>query len=370
MGRTGDARLIMIESTSSDMLISIFGTPSALTYWVIHAMRGIMQAALGEYHYIHALTLNDLQNAWSERDERSVLFFADCPNREIVDLIMSSNAPILLVADDPEDLAGFVMRARGMDALTAIRFSSQSYATLAPFFKNERVHRFGSELYGQSVRDVIERLTNLLDGNAGGALIDRAMKALIHANEEATNSVVLDQIRRFFQESEAPGNYFDLHNSQDYQIVSGALSHYTPILSTSRLKDIEWPRGIFADWDRPGRPVEGTIELVGPARFIICGPYMHLPRGLWTAYVEFEVSDNHSGNRLRSDILHGEVLCGITTDLPSKGVFSFELSFEVVEPLLPVEVRFELQRGAIEGKFLLRRVLPAQTRYCFKRSDR
>ena len=36
------------------MLISVFGTPSALTYWGIHLLRTIMQVVYGDTHFVHS----------------------------------------------------------------------------------------------------------------------------------------------------------------------------------------------------------------------------------------------------------------------------------------------------------------------------
>jgi hypothetical protein len=48
------------------------------------------------------------------------------------------------------------------------------------------------------------------------------------------------------------------------------------------------------------------------------------------------------------------ILAGINAVLPIRGVFAYQMTFEVVEPFLPLEVRIELRQGAIEGTFLLR----------------
>ena len=43
--------------------------------------------------------------------------------------------------------------------------------------------------------------------------------------------------------------------------------------------------------------------------------------------------------------------------MPTHGYYAFVLAFSVTEPLNPVELRFQIESGAIEGRLLLRRVL-------------
>ncbi len=54
------------------------------------------------------------------------------------------------------------------------------------------------------------------------------------------------------------------------------------------------------------------------------------------------------------DVFSGEILAGVAMPLPAAGVFSFENPFRVGDPFLPVELRFQLLEGAIEGSLRLR----------------
>ncbi len=43
----------------------------------------------------------------------------------------------------------------------------------------------------------------------------------------------------------------------------------------------------------------------------------------------------------------------ITTQLPAEGAYTFKIDFEIINPLEPVQLRFQIQAGAIEGVFTL-----------------
>jgi len=97
--------------------------------------------------------------------------------------------------------------------------------------------------------------------------------------------------------------------------------------------------------------------MVGRARYLVLGPYFHLPRGEWKVRVEIEVTHNESGNHIRSELVSGDaVVAAIHAPLPKEGVFAFDMTLTVLEPFLPIDVRIYMLYGAIEGTFLLRGV--------------
>jgi hypothetical protein len=133
-----------------------------------------------------------------------------------------------------------------------------------------------------------------------------------------------------------------------------ASTAYRPIFERKPLMRLNWPRDLFYTCNE-GYAEPELIDLTGPARFLIWGPLLHLPKGNWIVKIEFEVSENLSGTEVEADIHDGQRFLIVTkTALPREGKFSFELPFRVEDPQLPIQVRISLLKGAIEGKFGLR----------------
>ena len=105
-----------------------------------------------------------------------------------------------------------------------------------------------------------------------------------------------------------------------------------------------------------GRPWTDPINLMGPARAVLYGPYFHLPVGEWTARVEFEIDGAVSGIEAVTDVRINEVVTEKTFAMPAKGIFAYELSFHVSDPHHAVEIRIFIKKSAIEGVFLPRSV--------------
>ena len=89
------------ETLAAPMLVSVFGTPSALTYWGIHLLRTIMQVVYGDFHFIPGVYVEDLRQAGLNAANEALWSFPNARNRLSLDLIIKSGAPIFAFADDP-----------------------------------------------------------------------------------------------------------------------------------------------------------------------------------------------------------------------------------------------------------------------------
>ena len=345
------------DPRTGPIMISVFGTPSALTYWGMHLLRTIMQVVYGDTHYVHSIYFDDLCDAWFKRDGKNVLIVSECPESRIVDLIVKSGAPLFVFADDPNDVIGYLMTSRGLDVRLALSLASQSYCTLLDVFKAPTTFLVRHTHYGNRVRDLIKQILTYLEGAAvTDALVERVLAYLLPANPGMPNTTVSDDVLRIIPGARLPGGFAAEHTEDIRNRIGCVIDQYGIIAERKPLRRVEWPKEIFLDWDRRDIYSGAPIDMLGPARFLICGPTMHLPRGEWIASVEIEVSENLSGNRLWADVASKELLAVVTADIPAEGVFSFEMKFEVLEPQLPIDVRFQLQNGAIEGKFLMHKV--------------
>jgi hypothetical protein len=342
------------------MLISIFGTPSPLTYWTLHAVRVMMRAVDPDTGFLQAVRFADLQPGWSSLDVRSrksVVLFSDCPESAISDLLLCTGLPVMLVADEPEDFVAFVAASRGLRVEQALRFASQCICTLSALRGTATVWLVGKELYHDRVANFIESISSFFRVELRSDDKQAILGQLIADGVEAPGARVGDEVARIVRHACWPGKYtvFDVAGQALVRSVAG---EYRNVLTNSSITKLKWPREMFLDGDNPHSPLSGAQCMVGPARTLTFGPYLHLPRGSWDVRVEIEIARNHSGNRMFADVLSGgdATLAAITASLPVEGVFTFEMSFEVVEPFNPIEIRCMIQQGAIEGTFLLRSV--------------
>src|SRR5437588_66909 len=99
-------------------------------------------------------------------------------------------------------------------------------------------------------------------------------------------------------------------------LVASLARSYDPILRGRKLQTTAWPPAAFLLCDPRGAPVDGPIQLVGPARYLTFGPYFSLPAGLWDVEVSLEARDCWSDNRIGIDIASSTILAAVTSTLP------------------------------------------------------
>jgi hypothetical protein len=234
-----------------------------------------------------------------------------------------------------------------MEVEFALRFVTQSLASLTQVKGSGHLISFGSEAFDFGAEDFFRQLADFL--MLPPAFDFDQLCATLLAAAPSRDAKVGDLVTAQIPHAMWPGQY-PPPGAEKAELWARLIKDYQPLASDEPMLRVVWPAEVFADWDRPGSFVSGPISLVGRLRFLVCGPYLHLPKGDWKARVKFDVSENFSGNKLYSDILaNGEVIAGVVAPLPKNGRFAYELEFKVVDPYLPLEVRIEIREGAIEG---------------------
>jgi len=341
------------------VLLSIFGTPSPLTYWMLRALEVVVRVVDPRAGFIRAGGLDELSAAWQALDERSrehVVFFSDYPETGITELFVSAGVPIIFVADEPGDLVSFILESRSVSVEEAIRFSSQSLSALAALSESPAVWNIRKDACANRTEDQVRAIAEFFGLAPGEDQFDEIFRQLM--THDRGLSSVGDEIGKCVGVSHWPTECRTLDEGPRY-LTERILTPYQAVLRGEPLDRVHWPAEFFFNSDNPGSLLSGPQDLTGKARFLIHGPYLHLPRGKWKARVEIEVAENLSGNQIRSDVVSGGTvrLAAITAQLPRQGVFAFEICFSVDEPLLPLEIRIQILEGAIEGVLLLRSVL-------------
>jgi hypothetical protein len=332
------------------MLISFFGTPSDLTLAGTRLLQALMQAVFGDYHWIAAGTAEELASAWTARQHAHTLLFADIPDARITALLAEANAPMAVFLDKPAAIVRSLAPRRKLTSLPALRLASQSLATLHDLAVNAATAVITAQ-HAQA------RLVDILDGLAAHyriamprSAVESALAALAPPTAKQP-SHLLDLIPPLTEPPSAPDAA--TASDADVALAREALGGYDPLFAGRHVEAFFWPKGVFLGAEPMGAALArtGAVSLVGGARCFVFGPYFHLPAGRWRAEVKFSVADNISGNKLKVDVFTDSVIFQDSCTLPAQGSFQLTLTFDVIEPRLPIQLRFYNERGAIEGRF-------------------
>lgn len=330
------------------MLLTTLGTPSAFTTWGTLLLRTVVQVTRGKFQYIAVVKFEDLEKAFSARTNDQVIIYSDSPDAKMTDLLLRVKAPATLFLEEPSDVAGYVTKTRKMDARNAIRFSCQSYTCLSAFHGLPFVRSFDRQ-----TNPTVRRMLRGIAGHYGIELTEteteKVLSQLIKGYRKGDDPSVEALIQKQVPEAKPLGQWGGELNAVDRELVESVLRPYSELANGRAFTSVLWPKQLFYDGNIIGTHVSGPIELAGRARFLMWAPYLHLPRGHWTATVHINIGESYSRNIIVVDVKCGEVLSSGRIDLPESGNFIFTLPFTITDPRIPIEIRFLLEKGAIEG---------------------
>jgi hypothetical protein len=337
------------------MLFSVFGTPSALTYAGCTIVRAIADSVAGSHAFLQAVFLEDLKKSWAAVDRAktpAIVLFSDFPATALIELIRASRAPIVVFLDDFAEVVHHSVETRDMSVAHALRFASQAVCALDQL-KDQHALLVTPKSCRRPIEDLVYAVCDLFGLGEPETIAKRVITRLGYKDDRPSlhDYCARNKPRRASDLATALRN--DPHVQR---LIAQVADQYAGVGTGDGRSEVVWPAELFLNWDNPGTFLNGPIDLLGPARFVICGPYLHLIAGDWIVQVVIEVTDNLSGNRLGVDVFSGGILKAVTMTLPSAGLFEFSLLFRVADPFLPVELRFQIMTGAIEGKLILRDV--------------
>ena len=338
----------------SSAMLSILGAPSSLTYACAALVQALADVAYDGHTAIQAMYVDDVKTVWEQlrgSDPRPVVLISDCPSKALVDLILSTRLPFLVVADDFEETAHELVEARGMPLPEMLRLVTQSYCSVDRSLDGDALVLTGKDVR-RPLRQFLVQLAEHYRLEDPAAIAEKTFLRL--GCEDGSHETIHDHLTKSGLRVTSPASRALRADAEGEALIRFMASQYDGVGWGHGGEVIVWPTSLFLDWDRPGQFLRGPIDMLGPARFIVCGPYFHLTVGEWDAEVVIEIVDNPSGNRLGVDVFSGDILGGVVMPLPDFGVFTFSIPFRVTDPFLAVELRFQLLEGAIEGRLALR----------------
>jgi len=342
------------DRSRAEMLIPVFGTPSALTVWMVHFANVVLDIIAGDHHYVAAVFLSDVRDLWVQRRGRPVVFHSDVPEQAIVSLFLNSRTPMLLACDDPLDSIGFAMAARTIDFRQAIRFVSQSYSTLADLFCAPKAAIVGPEDMEQTLSDFTSRFLDLFAIPATDLEKRQIVGRMLGDPDWERDETIRRNISRHVPLARPLGEFASSCTETERALAQGILDQYSLVAARKPIESLSWPPGILPDWDLLESGITGLTGfkgLLGRGRILTAGHALHLPRGNWRASTQISVRGNFSGNYIACDVLLGDnSLGGIVARLPEDGTFGFEFEFGIADAFQPAQFRLVLMEGAIEGE--------------------
>jgi len=262
-------------------------------------------------------------------------------------------AKIVVFTEPWLDTLGFCAATRGIDFHSCLRLCSLSFSLLLPLFQKPEFLRFDRTSSSESIRGFFNSLVGYLGFLSEPSSIDQWVANTIGVPTFKPDSDWEAEIIRNIPGARELGAWKATLSGNQLRIATDVIGQFDDMLSGVTNSRIAWPRDVFVFGHEAGNFVTGPIDMVGRARYLCFGPYLHLPRGNWRIDVNFTIKGNCAGNSIQLDVFDGSVLAKGHASLPSSGHFSTFLEFFVHEARRPLEVRVLMEYGAIDGVFNL-----------------
>jgi hypothetical protein len=342
----------MSDGSFAPVVVAVFGISTPYAYWGFHVVRLIVEAISGKALHLHVSRLAELRDGFAGRDGGSVVVTCDLPDDDLARFVAEAEIPLITFTDDPGDAAQWAANSRGMSPEQAARFCSRLYSALAPLLTSERALAFIGKRDESPERAVAAIIEHLWPGR--GDWLASATFAHLVDSGQISREIVVDR-KQYEPVVSGEGDPAALLQMRAALLqMRAAAECYAELMHGKWPSEIVWPFSFFLRPDK--QPWSDPIDLTGPARALLYGPYMHLPVGEWTARVEFEIDGAVSGVEAVTDVRVNETIIEKNFAMPAKGIFAYDLSFRVDSPHHEVEIRLFTKKAAIEGRFLPRSV--------------
>lgn len=330
------------------MLITTFGPPSGYTQCGLFLMRLLTDELLRDVDYLVAGELAQLREAWSARRQPHVFFFADCPERPLVDVFLKLQAPSIIFLEDANDVTGYIVRERGMAWPWAVRLTHQCLVSIGDLIANENALILRRE-YELTLREFFRAIALQFQMEASDAQMQAVLAKGGLAGEFTLDTPLEAVLMARWPHARPTSRGLDGVEKSDARIITAVNAPLKAVMAGRAVERLLWPQEMFIAGDQPNEILLDSIEMLGGARCLCYGPFLHLPVGQWEVGLEMEVRENLSGNRFDIDVFHGEVVALESFDIPAAGRFHVRAHFPVHDPREPVQVRIIMREGAIEG---------------------
>ena len=314
----------------STVLAVVFGLPGPRTRTAAAALQTIIQIARQECVSAEVNSVQDWDKACAAG--RNVVVISQYPSPEICKQVARSGIPALIMVDEPLQAATLLAADLPSD-IVAIRAVSASVACLGTLFGQ------GDEIIGQSnasnLDAFIVRVADQYDVNLSSQDLERVE---FHVAELSRLGVVFADLPDVVEPT-----------TRLSELAMAVLPKFGNPEEEGLAASVEWPSSLFLLGDSPDTQMQGPVDLAGPARCVLYGPYMHLPSGRWSALVTLELADCFGDRPFTLEIVCGDVIAKGRFYCEGSGAFETRLDFEHRDPHVPIELRLFQDAGEISG---------------------
>jgi len=326
------------------MIFFCVGFPSRFAEWCDMVTARLVQRALGSVEVVSLNTLEELAITLIRTGAPHFVVCSRQPAGGVETALAQTNRRFIAVLDEPRAAIEDLIKRLSYDLVSATRVVASSCASLMDY----------TSMPGGLVLNVAR---DGRDPATTAAAISRHLELGV-GEPDLTN--IVEGLRH---EGIVPvGNdddaWWDRLDATEASLVNGALGAYISYFRGGEFGTITWERQLFFIYDEPPalQPVPATrpVDITGRIRFLVYGPFIHLPPGSWTASVILGLSPEAARMAYLVEVFAGARLTHVRIEPGSEPVVEVNLHFSLDRSVdQPTQIRIHTERAAFDGRLAL-----------------
>jgi hypothetical protein len=328
------------------MILVSMGLPSRFAEWCDDIVCALARAADGPLDLASGNTLEEIALAAIRSPTPRLVIGARQPTDELRTALAQVDSRFVVALDDPHAAFRNLVTRHGLEWTAAVRAAAGSCAAILSYTAMPGALVLRADQEGNDPGRAAAAIAHWLDLDVGPAVI----AAL--AEGQPRPSVLSAQDRT--------DGWWDTISASDRAIVDGALNGYVDYFLGAGIGQMVWARDLFFIGDDPNRSASGVIDVSGPVRYLLFGPYMAVPAGQWVATIALAVSKGAENLNYSVEILAGARFTFLARGMiqpRGEGLCESSIDFTVSESTdQPIEFRIANLQNAFGGRLALAHV--------------
>jgi hypothetical protein len=326
------------------MIFFCIGFPSRFADWCDAVTAQLVQCAFGPTNIVSLNTLEELAVAAIRAGTAHLVVCSRQPAGRVATVLSEVQSRFIAMLDEPRDAVQDLATRPGYDVVAATRAVASSCASLLSYVSMSGGLVLSGGRDGRNPFTTAAAIARHLElgvdevdiANIVGGLNDRGISPLKSDDD----------------------NWWNRLQEWEQSLVSGTLDAYVEYFRGGDLRKITWERELFFISDEPAasQPVPATrpVDITGRIRFLIYGPFIHLPPGSWAASVIVGLSPEATRIPYIVEVFAGTRLTHIRIEPETEGIIEVNLHFTIDRSIdQPVQIRIHTERAAFDGRLAL-----------------
>lgn len=329
------------------MIFLAIGLPSGFAEWCDDVIGALVRTAMGPFEIASGNTLDEIACVAIRSRVPRLVIAARQPREDLRAALVATGKRFVLVLDDPYAAFYNLIVRHGLEWKTAIRATASGCASVLGFAGLPGALVLKADRDGHDRSAVAAAIAKWLDLTISPAAIAAVVRDLPDAAAVSART-----------EMEA---WWNGVSSGDRAMVDGALAGYSEQSGADKTGQFIWARDLFFIGDAPNTDADRAIDITGPVRNLVFGPYIALPAGRWQVTVVLAVSQQGKDLPYGVEVLAGpacDCLARGTAESHSEGIVEISADFAISEHTAqPISVRVANLRPAGTGRLALAHVI-------------